>query len=87
MPSEPKAAGKETRASQQGGPCMFENLMSLLLTMDRTGLTIQTTQPDDVTPGPGVPKCVDHWELEIPEGNRTHTTANCAAPGAGLGNI
>jgi hypothetical protein len=67
-------------------PCMFENLMSLLLTMDRTGLTIQTTQPDDVIPGPGVPGCVDHWELEIPEGTRTHTTASCAAPGAGLGN-
>jgi hypothetical protein len=68
------------------GPCMFENLLSLIQGMDRSELAFVPTEDGLLEFGPGVPMTVDHFELEIPEGYRTHTLASCASGAVGLGN-
>jgi hypothetical protein len=67
------------------GPCMFENLMSLVLNLDRTTLALISNPNDPVDPGSNVPSCVNHWELEILDQGRTHTVASCAGSAVGLG--
>ncbi len=69
------------------GPCMFENLMSLIVNLDRTQLALLSNPNDTVDRGSNVPTCVSQWELEIMMINRTHTVASCAGSAAGLGAI